>query len=114
MNMDTFELLPFKGTLVGFSGEQVQVMGHVPIITIFGSGSNARSIKVRYLIVNTLSPYNIIIGRPAFNALEAMLSTLYLTMKYPLKGEHVGRVKGDHILVKKCYKDILKLKKNTL
>lgn len=86
MDIDTSELLPFKGTLVGFSGEQVQVLGHVPIMTIFGSGSNAKSMKVRYLIVNASSSYNIIIGRPTFNALEVVFSTIYLTMKYPLEG----------------------------
>lgn len=77
INMDTSELLPFKGTLVGFSGEQVQVLEHLPLMTIFGSGSNAKGIRVRYLIVNASSPYNIIIGRPNFNASEEVLSIVY-------------------------------------
>lgn len=50
MNMDTYELLPFKGTLVNFYGEQVHVLGNLPIITVFGSGGNAKGIKVRYMI----------------------------------------------------------------
>lgn len=45
MNMDTSELLPFKGTLVVFSREHVQVLGHLPIMTIFGSEDNAKGIK---------------------------------------------------------------------
>lgn len=83
----------------------------MPIVTVFGSGHKAKSVKVRYLIVNVTSPYNIIIGRPAFNALEAELSTMYLTMKYPLSNEEVGVVRGDQGLACKCYKDSLKLKK---
>lgn len=79
MNFDTTELLPFKGTLVGFSIEHVQVSGHFPIMTTFGSRDHAKSIQVRYLIVIVVSPYNIIIDRPSFNDLEAVLSTLYLT-----------------------------------
>lgn len=55
MNMDTSELLPLKGILVGFSGEQVQVLGHLPIMIIFGSGSNAKCIQVRCLVMNTSS-----------------------------------------------------------
>lgn len=113
MNMNTSEFLPFKGTLDGFFGEQVQVLSHVPMMTIFGSGRNSKSIKVRYLIMNASSPYNII-RRPVFNALEAVLSTLYLTMKYPLEGGYVGTVKGDQGLARKCYKDSLKLNKKTL
>lgn len=114
MNMDTSGFLPSKGTLSGFSGEQVHVLGHVPIMTIFGSGRNSKSIKLKYLIMNTLSPYNIIIGRPTFNALGEVLSTLYLTMKFPLEGRHVGTIKRDQGLVRKCCKDNLKLKRKTL
>lgn len=98
MNMNLIYLLPFKGTLLGFSGEHIQVLGHLHIMTIFGSGENAKGVKVRYLIVNTSFPYNIIIGRPAFNALEAVLSNLYLTLKYPLDDGCVGEIKVNKIL----------------
>lgn len=112
ITMDTFELLSFKGTLVGFSREQVQVLVHLFIMTVFGSGDSAKGIKVRYLIVNTSSPYNITIGRSSFNAQEVALSTLYLTMKYPLDDGRVWVIKGDQGLAKKFYKDSLKLKTN--
>lgn len=105
--------LILNNTLVGIFGEQVQVLEHLPIMTIFGGGSNAKGIRVRYLIVNASSPYNIIIRRPDFNALEAVLSILYLTMKYPLEGEQVRTIKGDQGLFRKFFKDSLKLKKNT-
>lgn len=52
-----------------------------------------------------------IIGRRLFNALEAALSTLYLTMKYPLDVGHIWVIKGYQGLSKKFYKDILKMKK---
>ena len=45
------------------------------------------------------------------NALEAALSTMYLTMKYPMGNVQVGVVKSDQGLARKCYKDSLKLKK---
>lgn len=62
---------------------------------VFGSGDKAKGIKVRYLIVNAYSPYNIIKRRLTFNALEVSLSTLYLTMKYPLDDGYVGVIKCD-------------------
>lgn len=89
----------------------MQVLRHLPVITTFGSGDNTKSFKVRYLIINASSPYNIIIGIPSFNALEVALSTLYLTLKYPLEDGHVGVLKGDKGLARKCYEDSLKLKK---
>lgn len=93
INMDTSEMLPFKGTLVGFSEEQVQVLGNLPILVVFGSGDNVKCIKVRYLIVYASSPYNIIIGRLVFNTLEVALSIIYLTLKYPLGNGRVGVIK---------------------
>lgn len=78
MNFDITELFPFKGSLVRFSGEPVQVLGHLSMITTFGNGENTKSIMGKYLIVNTISPYNIIIGRPSFNALEEALSVPHI------------------------------------
>src|ERR1051325_4817250 len=94
MDFDPKELLPFNGTLVGFSGEQVQVLGYLLVLTTFGTDESAKDVRVRYLVVNAYSPYNIIIGRPSFNALEAILSNLYLTMKYSLGKGRVGIIRG--------------------
>ena len=101
--MDETKMLPFKGTLVEFAGELVYVLGHLSILTLFRSGDNAKSIKVRHLIVNAVSPYNIIISKLTFNSLEASLSTLHLTMKYPLHDGWVRVIKGGQGLVCKCY-----------
>lgn len=97
MSIDTSEMRPFIRTLVGFAGEHVKVLEHIPMVIMFKSGDNAKSVKVRYLIVNALSPYNIIIRRPYFNAFETVLSILYLTM-YPLCGRGIRVIKGEHEL----------------
>ncbi|MCI49870.1 gag-pol polyprotein, partial [Trifolium medium] len=39
------QLKPYNGTLVGFAGEQVEVMGHVTLLTTFGVKENAKTIK---------------------------------------------------------------------
>lgn len=70
------------------------MLGHMPVLTLFGSGDNAKSLKVRYFIMNVASPYNIIIGKLDFNSLEVALSTLYLTMKYPLCGRRIDVIRG--------------------
>lgn len=113
INFYITELFPFKGSLVGFSGEPVQVLGHWPMMTTFSNGENAKNILVRYLINNDASPYNVIMGRPSLNYLEEMFSTMYFTLKYPLKYGRVGIIKGDQGISRKCYKDSLKLKKKS-
>lgn len=60
--------------------------------TTFKRGENANTDNIRYLVVNASSPNNIIISNIIFNVLEAVLSTLYLTMKYPRDN---GQIRGD-------------------
>lgn len=89
------------------------MLGHLPLMTTFGNGQSEKSVMVKYLIISDVSPYNIVIGRPSFNALGEMLSILYLTLKYPFKDGRVGIIKGDQEIARKCYEDSLKLKKRS-
>jgi hypothetical protein len=110
MQLSNEHLLPYNGTLVGFAGEQVEVMGYTTLLTTFGVKDQAKTIKVRYLVVKTpFTSYNIIIGRPAFNTLEAAMSTLYLSIKYSLEDGRVGTIKGDQALARRCYESSLKI-----
>jgi hypothetical protein len=111
MGLDPEQLQPFKGTLTGFTGEQVHVRGYITLKTTFGSGSHAKTIRVRYLVVNSPSSYNIIIGRPAFNLLGGFLSTKFLVMKYPLDSGKIGTIRGDQKLSRECYHNSLRLQK---
>ncbi|GAU46248.1 hypothetical protein TSUD_401800, partial [Trifolium subterraneum] len=43
------QLQPYNGTLVGFRGEQVEVMGHVTLLRTFGEKGNAKTIKSEHL-----------------------------------------------------------------
>ncbi|GAU43838.1 hypothetical protein TSUD_371170 [Trifolium subterraneum] len=104
-------LNPYYNTQVGFAGKQVEVMGHITLYTTFGEGEDAKTIKVRYLVVKTpFTSYNIIIGRPAFNVLGVVMSTLYLAIKYPLNNGKIGVVKGDQALARKCFESSLKIR----
>jgi hypothetical protein len=109
------QLQPYHGTLVGFTGDQAEVMGYITLLTTFGKKENAKTIKVRYLVVRTPCPsYNIIVGRPAFNTLGAAMSTLYLAIKYPLDNGRVGTVRGDQILARQCYESSLRTKRRDI
>lgn len=58
--------------------------------TTFGERDQTKEIKVRYLVIDSLYSYNMIIGRLTLNHLGAMLFTLYLCIKYPLSDGRVG------------------------
>lgn len=108
LRLNPYNLESFKGSLVGFSREHVQVKGYTTLQTLFVLRENAKMIKVRYLIVDTPSSYNIIIGLHALNLLGASLSTLYLSMKYLLPNVCIGVMQEDQETSCKCYHDILK------
>jgi len=46
LNIDYKNFQPFKGSLVGFVGEQVKVKGYVSIKTMFGEGQSAKMVRV--------------------------------------------------------------------
>jgi len=103
IGLDPEQLQPFKGTLAGFTGEQVHVRGHFTLKTTFGTGENAKTIRVKYLVVCAPNCYNIIIGRHSFNLLGAFLSTRFLVMKYPMEKGKIGTLQGDQKTARECY-----------
>ena len=57
---------------------------------------------MNFLVVDCLSSYNAIIGRPTLNSWKAVTSTYHLSIKFPT--EHgVGQVQGDQLAVRECY-----------
>ncbi|GAV82809.1 hypothetical protein CFOL_v3_26260 [Cephalotus follicularis] len=56
-----------------------------------------------FLVVDTPSPYNAIIGRPGLNLMEAIVSTRHLLMKF-LTRFGVGEARGDQQAARQCYR----------
>ncbi|XP_020202611.1 uncharacterized protein LOC109788328 [Cajanus cajan] len=63
------ELTPYNEPLVGFSGERVDTRGTIDLYTYFRDNQPRRRIKVRYVVVNANTLYNILLGRPSLNKL---------------------------------------------
>ena len=57
---------------------------------------------MNFLVVDCLSSYNAIIGRPTLNSWKAVTSIYHLSIKFPT--EHgVGQVQGDQLVARECY-----------
>ncbi|GAV73929.1 hypothetical protein CFOL_v3_17412 [Cephalotus follicularis] len=56
-----------------------------------------------FLVVNTPSPYNAIVGRPGLNLMEGIVSMRHLVMKF-LTSFGVGEVCGNQEVARQCYK----------
>lgn len=88
-------------------GEQVYVMGHLTLKTICGKGTDVNVIDVSYLIMDALSPYNIIIEWPSIDALETVVSTMYIALKYPFYEDRVGTIWRDQLIAHEFYQNSL-------
>jgi len=106
------QLLPFDGVLVGFSSEQVEVRGYVNLRTTFSDEHAAKTIVVKYIVVNAPSSYNMLLGRPSLNKLGAVVSTTHLKMKFPAEGK-VVTMKVDQEVARKCYEKSLRTRRDT-
>ncbi|GAV65732.1 hypothetical protein CFOL_v3_09246, partial [Cephalotus follicularis] len=92
-----------KTPLVGFAGETIHPLGSINLSVVAGTAPRQTQVEMTFLVVDTPSPYNAIIGRPGLNLLEAIVSTRHLLMKFPTRFG-VGEVRGDQEVARRCYK----------
>lgn len=92
---------------IGYSTElpskHIQIIGHITLETTYGEGIYVRAINISYLIADSLSPYDIILGGSNFNALGEIVSIPNLILKYSFLDGRVGTIRGDQQAARKCY-----------
>jgi len=104
------EIQPYEEQIVGFSGKRVDTQGYIDLYTTFGEdGSLAKTIKIRYLLVNANTSYNILLDRSSINRLKDIVSTPHLAMKFPSATGHIAIVHVDQNFVRECYATSLKI-----
>ncbi|MCI33407.1 hypothetical protein A2U01_0054624, partial [Trifolium medium] len=73
------------------------------LIVTFGCEETAKSIKVKFLVVDCPSLYQCIIGRTAISDLIAVPSTVHLKMKYYTHKGQVATLHGDIEAARRCF-----------
>ena len=106
------QLRPYGGCLYGFAGDQVEVRGYIELRTTFTDGLASRTEKIRYLVVNASSAYNILLGRPTLNRSGAVPFTRHMKVKLPSMEGLIITICSDQKEAKKCYENNLKSKKS--
>jgi len=83
MRIPEGEMMPYNDHVVGFSGERVGTKGYIELYTTFGLEGASKTLKIRYLVINANTSYNILLGRSSLNKLEAIVSTPPLSNEIP-------------------------------
>lgn len=88
--------------MVGFTGDKLLPFEIVGLPMTIRTGDKQVTKVVDFLVVDCPSSYNVILGRPTLNQMEAVTSTYHILMCFPTK-EGVGEVRGDQVTARECY-----------
>ena len=86
----------------------MEVCRHEELRTTFSDDTLAHTINIRYTVVNVVSTYNLLFGRPSLNRLGVVASTRHMKMKLPSLDGGVIVIKSDQKAAWKCYENSLK------
>ncbi|XP_068482612.1 uncharacterized protein [Phaseolus vulgaris] len=103
------DIVPFREQIIGFSGERVSTKGYIDLMTTFGRGTKTKTIKIRYLVVDASTSYNVLLGRSSLNELGAIVSTPHLAMKFPTDKGEIATVYVNQRDARECYAIGLKM-----
>ncbi|KAK3019643.1 hypothetical protein RJ639_005005 [Escallonia herrerae] len=99
MNIPTDRLRKMDTPLYGFSNHPVAAEGIIALPVAIDTPPAQANFILDFVVVKVPSAYNAILGRPALNQLQAVVSTYHLKMKFPT--EHgIGEVKGDQTIAR--------------
>lgn len=96
-------VVPFHEQIFGFAGERVDTRGYIDLCTYLGTGRIGDERRVRYLLVEANTSYNVLLGRQCLNAFGAIVSIPHLTLKYPSEAGKVIIVRADQKTARECY-----------
>ena len=82
LNLKSEDLTAYESPLISFEGKTVIPKGQIklPIQT------DSKIMEVDFIVVDSYSPYTVMVARLWLHALRAVSSTLHQNVKYPSKG----------------------------
>ena len=108
MSLTESELSPMTSPLYGFIGDHVIPKGIIKLVVTMGEHTRVLMVMTVFLIVDCLSAFNGIIGRPLLKAIKVITSIYHLTIKFPT-AEGIGQVAWSQYDSTECYNNSLKL-----
>ena len=102
MGIGREKLDPVSAHLRGFLGEKVLPLGSIQLVLTLGEPPCQATTTAKFLIVDSPSAYNMLLGRPSLNAIKAIPSAYHMIIKFPTVNG-VGTVRGDQRVARECY-----------
>ena len=102
MNLVGVKFAPTASSLSGFTGDIISYEGILNLSIELGFSPCQHIQVVDFVLVDYLSLYNAIIGRPTLNKIRAVYLTYHLLVKFPIVGGIVI-LRGDQIESREIY-----------
>jgi len=90
-----------------FSGELVVPTSHIRLPLMVRDLDCQATMMTDFLIINCPSAYNVVMGRPAMNELNLVVSIRALVIKFSTPNGN-GCIRGEQHSARRCYEEIVK------
>ena len=100
MGIKQEEIRPIKALLLAFNGAKVKLLGMIvlPVYAVY------QIVKVKFLVVNTPSAMNVIMGRGWIHTVQGVVSMLDQVMRcHSPDGLYTIEIKDDQSQNQRCY-----------
>ncbi|XP_061358484.1 uncharacterized protein LOC133302686 [Gastrolobium bilobum] len=108
MNLDEEDLKPYKTTLIAFNGENTPPKGYIYLRLTLGTKESFKSERVRFIVADFPSEYNIILRRPTIHKWDMLVSTKHQKIKMVSSRNEIITISGDQKESKECYFETVK------
>ena len=108
MGIDRTRLIPTSALLFGFGGIRVLPLGAITLSVIVGDYPQQITKDVTFHVVDYLSAYNGILGRPTLNSWKTATSIYHPMIKFPTE-YGIGELRGDQVAARECYIAMLEM-----
>jgi hypothetical protein len=93
--------------LSGFTGRTVIPLGQITLPVTVSEGDRGITFSCTFAVINAVTPFNVILGRPWMTQARAVWSPHHLMMKFPTdKG--IASIRGDQATARSCMLTALK------
>ena len=106
MGLDEKYLQPTETMLFGFTSDSIDPLGTIELGLTMGDFPRQRTVMVEFLVMNCLSVFNAVIGRPSLKELREVMSVHHLAMKFPTQ-EGIGCAHREQQEARACYSHAL-------
>ncbi|XP_073270439.1 uncharacterized protein [Primulina huaijiensis] len=107
MKVEGFEFESISTPLYRFAGHAIPPLGQIVLPLSLGHEPRWVTKMTTFTVVDILSAYNGILGRPALKDFRAVASTYHQKLKFPV-GKGVGVLCGDQKVARRCYEGVVR------